>query len=254
MFDLTAGTIDRPFRDQHAAASIVSVSSHLMVLGSIAGALLFSVSDKLPEVPTLMAFVAEMPAPAPPPPPPPPPAVRAQREPQPTTPAPASGPTFLVPAEIPTGIQPESAIDLGDEGGVVGGVPGGIAGGVLGGILGGIVEGEPPPPPPRRPARIGGDIKAPALIYRVEPEYPWVAISGKISGTVILEATVNEAGEVTNVTVLRAIPLLDKSSIAAVKQWRYEPLLLNGAPAPFILTVTLTFSLDSKPGTAARAR
>lgn len=255
MFELTAGTIERPFREQHAAASIISVVSHVMVLGSTVAVMLFSVSDKLPEVPTMIAFVAEMPAPPPPPPPPPPPTVRAQREPPPATPAPASGPTFMVPAEVPTGIQPESAIDLDDEEGAVGGVPGGIASGVLGGVLGGIVEGEPPPPPlPRRPARVGGDIKAPALIHRVEPEYPWIAIGGKITGTVILEATVNEAGEVTNVTVLRAIPLLDKSSIAAVKQWRYEPLLLNGAPAPFILTVTLTFSLDSRPGTGAQAR
>jgi protein TonB len=117
---------------------------------------------------------------------------------------------------------------------------------VIGGILGGIVEGEPlPPPPPRRPARIGGEIKEPALLSRVEPVYPWIAISGKITGTVILEATVNEAGQVTDVKILRSIPLLDEPSIAAVKQWRYAPLLLNGAPSPFILTVTLTFSLKN---------
>jgi protein TonB len=247
MFDLTAGTIDRPFRDKHAAASIVSAMSHVMVLGSVIAALLFSVSDKLPEVPTMVAFVAEMPATPPPPPPPLPPTVRAQREPQPTRPAPASGPTFTVPAEIPTGIPPESALDLGGEGGVAGGVPGGIPGGVFGGVLGGMVSGEPPPPPPpRKPARVGGDIKVPALIHRVEPVYPTLAVSGKVVGTVILEATVNESGEVMNVTVLRSIPLLDKSSIAAVKQWRYEPLLLNGVPSPFILTVTLTFAIQQK--------
>ena len=142
MFDLTADTIDRPFRDKHAAATIVSATSHVMVLGSIIAAILFSVPDKLPEVPTMVAFVAEMPAPPPPPPPPLPPTVRAQRESQPTSPAPASGPTFTVPAEIPTGIPPESAVDLGGEGGVAGGVPGGIPGGVFGGVLGGIVSGE----------------------------------------------------------------------------------------------------------------
>jgi protein TonB len=245
MFDLTAGTIDRPFRDKHAAASIVSVTAHVMALGSIAAALLFSVSDRLPDVPKMIAFVADMPAPAPPPPPPPPPSVRAQSKPQPAMPAPASGPTFMVPAQVPMGIEPESAVNLGDEeGGVVGGVPGGIAGGVVGGMLGGIVSGEPPPPPPpRKPTRVGGDIKVPALVHRVEPEYPWVAISGKITGIVILEATVGPSGEVTDVTILRSIPLLDKPSIAAVKQWRYEPLLLNGVASPFILTVTLTFSL-----------
>ena len=83
----------------------------------------------------------------------------------------------------------------------------------------------------------------PALIQRVEPIYPPMAVAAKVTGMVILEATVNEAGNVTNVTVLRSLPLLDNAAIGAVKQWRYQPLLLNGAPFPFIVTVTLTFSL-----------
>jgi periplasmic protein TonB len=242
MFDLTSGTLDRPFLDTHSGATVVSVTTHLIVLGSIAAALLFGASGELPEVPTMMAFVAEAPAP-PLPPPPPPPSVRTQSKPQPTTPAPASGQTFAAPAEIPFGIQPEKAVDFDDEGGEVGGVPGGIPGGVVGGLLGTVLPDPAPPPPPRVPKRVGGDIQTPALIHRVEPYYPPIAVAGKVSGMVILEATVNEAGNVTDVTVLRSIPLLDKPAIDAVKQWRYQPLLLNGVPFPFILTVTLTFSL-----------
>jgi protein TonB len=101
----------------------------------------------------------------------------------------------------------------------------------------------PPPPPPAKPRRIGGDLQAPALLHRVDPDYPGVAVAGKVSGTVILEATVNEAGAVTDVKVLRSIILLDQAAIKAVKQWRYQPLMLNGQAVPFILTVTLTFSL-----------
>lgn len=243
MFDLTAGTIERPFRDKHATATVLSVAAHATVLGSIAWVLLFSISDKLPEVPTMMAFVAAAPAPAPPP-PPPPPAAKAVKAVQASKPAPTTGPTFTVPSEVPVGIQPESGIDLSDEGGVVGGVEGGIPGGVLGGILGGMVnEVPPPPPPPAKPRRVGGDLQAPALIRRVEPAYPGVAVAAKVTGTVILEATVNEAGAVTDVNVLRSIILLDQAAIKAVKQWRYEPLMLNGQPVPFILVVTLTFSL-----------
>jgi len=243
MFDLTAGTIDRPFLDKHSGATVVSVTSHIVVLGSIAAALVFGVSGELPEVPTMMAFVAEAPAP-PPLPPPPAPSVRTQSKPQPATPAPASGQTSIAPSEVPFGIQPErDAMDFDDEGGEVGGVPGGIPGGVVGGLLG-IVPPEPAPPaPPRVPKRVGGDIQTPALIERVEPTYPRMAVAAKVTGMVILEATVNEAGSVTNVTVLRSIPLLDGAAISAVKQWRYQPLLLNGVPFPFIVTVTLTFSL-----------
>jgi protein TonB len=244
MFDLTAGTIDRPFRDKHASATALSVATHAVVLGSIVWIMLFSISNTLPSVPTMMAFVAEAPPPSVPP-PPPPPAPKAAKSAEPSRPAPSTGPTFTAPAAIPVGIQPETAIDLGDEGGVVGGVEGGIPGGVLGGLLGGIVTEAPPPPPPAppKPKRVGGDLQAPALIRRVEPDYPGVAVSGKVSGTVILEATVNEAGIVSDVKVLRSIILLDQAAIKAVKQWRYQPLILNGQPVPFILTVTLTFSL-----------
>ncbi len=243
MFDLTADTLERPFRDKHVSATLFSIATHAAVLGSIAWVVLFSVNDTLPHVPAMMAFVAEAPVPSPPP-PPPPPASRGTRAAQPAKPVSTTGPTFTVPAEIPVGIQPETGIiDLGGEGGVVGGVEGGIPGGVLGGFLGGIVAEVLPPPPPPKPRRIGGDIQAPALLHRVEPNYPRVAISGKVSGTVILEATVNEAGAVTEVQVLRSILLLDQAAVRAVKQWRYQPLVLNGQPVPFILVVTLTFSL-----------
>jgi protein TonB len=116
---------------------------------------------------------------------------------------------------------------------------------VLGGVLGGMVtEKMPPPPPaPAQPRRIGGDLQAPALVHRVEPDYPPVAVAAKVTGMVILEATVNEAGAVTDVKVLRSILLLDQAAIRAVKQWRYQPLMLNGQPVPFILTVTVSFSL-----------
>ncbi len=245
MFDLTAGTADRPFRDKHASATAVSIVTHAVILGSIVWVMLFSISDTLPDVPSMMAFVAEAPPPTVPP-PPPPPAPKAVKPAEPSRPAPTTGPTFTAPAAIPVGIRPETALDLGDEGGVVGGVEGGIPGGVLGGVLGGMVtEVLPPPSPPAppKPRRVGGDLQAPALIHRVEPDYPGVAVSGKVSGTVILEATVNEAGLVTDVKVLRSIILLDKAAIKAVQQWRYQPLILNGEPVPFILTVTVTFSL-----------
>jgi protein TonB len=243
MFDLTAGTIDRPFRDKHTPATAFSVATHVAALGTIIWVVMFSLSDKLPRVPTMMAFVAEAPAPAPPP-PPPPPAARAAKPAQTAKPASTAGPTFVAPAEVPVGIQPESGIDLRDEGGVVGGVEGGIPGGVLGGLLGGMVsEAPPPPPPPAAPRRVGGDIQAPALVHRVEPVYPPIAVAGKVTGTVILEATVDETGVVTDVKPLRSIPLLDKAAITAVRQWRYQPLVLNGENVPFILVVTLTFSL-----------
>ena len=100
-----------------------------------------------------------------------------------------------------------------------------------------------PPPVPSAPIRVGGDIAPPTLLYRVNPDYPLIAIGAKKEGIVILEATVNTEGRVTDVRVLRSEPLLDKAAVDAVKQWRYSPLQLNGRAEPFILTVTVSFSL-----------
>jgi len=91
--------------------------------------------------------------------------------------------------------------------------------------------------------RIGGELQAPALVERVEPEYPPIAIQAQVQGIVILEAVVGHNGRVEDVRVLRSIPLLDKAAITAVRQWRYSPLLLNGTPERFVLTVTVSFSL-----------
>jgi protein TonB len=91
--------------------------------------------------------------------------------------------------------------------------------------------------------RVGGQIKAPALISRVEPVYPQLAQAGHLEGVVILEATVDEAGCVAYVRVLRSAGLLDDAAVGAVRQWRYSPLTLNGHPESFVLTVTVAFHL-----------
>jgi protein TonB len=182
-------------------------------------------------------------APPPPPPPPPPAGVRAQPR-TPVAPRPAEEPArFVAPIEVPTEIKPEEGLDLGVEGGVPGGVEGGVPGGVVGGVVGGLPTEAATPV---KAVRIGGKMKAPALLHRVNPEYPELALAARVTALLILEATVGEDGQVRDVTVLRGQPLFDPAAVAAVKQWRYRPLLLNGVPTPFILTVTLKFSIEGR--------
>jgi protein TonB len=148
--------------------------------------------------------------------------------------------------EAPNTIAPETGLEGGEfesariDAGFEHGIPGGIAGGIVGGF-----EKAPPPPPPARvePVRVGGEIFAPRLVHRVEPEYPPIAVSALIEGMVILEATVDKTGAVRDARVLRSHGVLDEAAVRAVEQWRYEPLLLNGMPTPFVLTVTVSFSL-----------
>jgi protein TonB len=102
----------------------------------------------------------------------------------------------------------------------------------------------PPPPPPPAPLRVGGDIKEPKKARHVNPIYPKIAQAAKVSGVVILEATISKEGEVRDVKVLRSIPMLDNAAIDAVRQWRYTPPLLNGVPVDVIMTVTVNFTLN----------
>ena len=81
----------------------------------------------------------------------------------------------------------------------------------------------------------------------MEPVYPQIARAAAVQGVVILELVIGEDGAVSNARVLRSIPLLDQPALDAVRQWRYEPTLLNGVPTPVIMTVTVNFSLPPSP-------
>ena len=249
MFDLITDTSERPLRRRSLGSTIAAIALHLVILAVVVVLPLLMATNQLPAVvPTMLAFVAAQPVAPPPPPPPPPPRAATVADRRVAQSAPTTG-QFVAPIEAPAEVQPERVAQVADAG-VLGGVEGGVPGGVVGGIVGGIVEGvaalpPPPPPPPRKPVRIGGQITAPALVRRVEPVYPDIAAVAKLSGTVILEANVGTDGCVESVKVLRSRhTLLDQASVEALKQWQYSPLVLNGIPTPFVLTVTFTFSVQ----------
>ncbi len=91
------------------------------------------------------------------------------------------------------------------------------------------------------PARIGGQVREATRTLYVEPVYPEIARRAGVSGVVILEAVIDPQGNVTDVNVLRSIPLLDEAAMHAVRQWKYGPTLLNGVPVPIVMTVTVRF-------------
>jgi protein TonB len=219
----------------------VSIAVHAIVLLAVVVVPLLT-SEELPE-PTsaVRAFFVEPAAPPPPPPPPPPPApksaVAPKTPPKAMTDAP---PKFTAPVEVPAEIKPEEGLDLGVEGGVAGGVEGGVPGGVVGGVVGGLPDAPPPP----QAVRVGGQIKEPKKLKNVAPVYPDIAKQARVQGVVILECTISPQGRVTDVKVLRGIPLLDDAAKEAVRQWVYSPTLLNGVPVPVIMTVTVNFRLQ----------
>lgn len=154
------------------------------------------------------------------------------------------GVRLAAPVDIPVGIVEEENFGAGgSEFGIPGGADYGEAGaGVAANIMGqafyGLVGEEEP-----APVRAIGEVKAPRLVRRVEPDYPELAQKARIEGVVVLEATTDVYGRVTGVRVLRSIPLLDEAAVAAVRQWVYEPLMINGRPRPVTFTVTVRFVL-----------
>jgi len=101
----------------------------------------------------------------------------------------------------------------------------------------------PGAPGAMQPVRVGGQVKAPTQIKKVQPVYPAEAQAAKVQGIVIMEATIGVDGRVTDAKVLRSVPLLDQAAVDAVRQWEYTPTLLNGTAVPIIMTVTVTFNL-----------
>jgi TonB family protein len=61
---------------------------------------------------------------------------------------------------------------------------------------------------------------------------------------VIIEATIDETGRVSNAKILRSIPLFDQAAIDAVMQWEFTPTRVNGVFVPVVMTVTVGFTLD----------
>jgi TonB family protein len=103
---------------------------------------------------------------------------------------------------------------------------------------------RPGRPAPDGTLRVGGEIRAPQKVYNVSPVYPQEAQDARVQGIVIIEAKIAADGSVAEAWVLRSIPMLDGAALDAVRQWRYSPTLLNGAPVPVIMTVTVNFTLS----------
>ena len=239
------------------STTAVSAIGHVAVLIVLAIPALYA-TDTLPTPKETMAFFVSTA-----PPPPPPPSAPVAAAPRTVPPKAArvaplravSQPPRAVaaaPIEAPAEITPETGFEgiassnVAEQAGFEYGVAGGVAGGIVGGLESGVPPPPPPVPTPRAPVRVGGEITTPRLLHRVEPVYPLLAQRALVQGVVILEATVDRAGRVDEIRVLRSHSLLDDAAVEAVREWVYEPLMLNGRPEPFVLTVTLSFSVPTE--------
>jgi protein TonB len=158
-----------------------------------------------------------------------------------------SSPGPRTPIEAPDTIRPEDpvtppstpigAVDTGFPAGFGPGEPGGTA----------LTPPAPPPPEPAKPQpqaiRAAQLPELPRKIADAHPVYPEVARQARVEGTVILEAVIDTSGRVTQLRVLRSVPLLDQAALEAVRQWRYTPSTYGGRPVSVLMTITVRFTL-----------
>jgi TonB family protein len=81
------------------------------------------------------------------------------------------------------------------------------------------------------------------LLSRVEPVYPPGAQTNHMEGIVVVRVTVDKGGNVYKVENVSGPPVLVPAAAEAVKQWRYQPYLLNGEAIEVESTVEISFTL-----------
>jgi TonB family protein len=108
----------------------------------------------------------------------------------------------------------------------------------------GVTPGAPMARPPQR-IRVGGNVQATKLIKMARPEYPAELQQLGIQGAVVIRAVISTTGELLNLEAINADvdARLVKAALDAVRQWQYQPTLLNGQPVEVVTTITVDFQL-----------
>ena len=91
---------------------------------------------------------------------------------------------------------------------------------------------------------MGGNVQAAKLIRQPKPIYPPLAKQARISGHVMLNAIIGKDGTIQNLTVASGHPLLVQNAMEAVKQWVYQPTLLNGEAVEVVTQIDVNFTLS----------
>jgi TonB family protein len=98
--------------------------------------------------------------------------------------------------------------------------------------------------------RLEAKAMAGLLVNRVSPVYPPLARQARIQGTVVLHVIVGADGSITDLTLVSGHPMLAPAAIAAVRQWKYQPYMLNGKAAEVETQVVVNFTLQGSPASA----
>lgn len=124
---------------------------------------------------------------------------------------------------------------------------GGSPDGIFGSIdksLHRVVPTIAPPPTIKREFKTSSMLEG-SLIRKVQPVYPPLARSARISGSVVVAALIGKDGTMVNVKALSGHPMLVQAAVQAVSQWRYRPYVLNGEAIEVETQITVNFILGN---------
>jgi TonB family protein len=93
------------------------------------------------------------------------------------------------------------------------------------------------------PVSVSEDIAEEHLLNRIEPDYPEDAREQRLQGTVILNINVGKDGAVHSLSRVAGDSELALLAAKAVRQWKFTPLVRDGASVSFESQVTLSFAL-----------
>jgi TonB family protein len=99
-------------------------------------------------------------------------------------------------------------------------------------------------PPSKNHAPISVKSTSMTLVNKAVPVYPVEAKKARVTGTVVLDAVIGKDGSVENLRVVKGPSMLQQSALDAVRQWRYQPYLLNGDPVEVKTSINIMYSLS----------
>jgi TonB family protein len=98
-------------------------------------------------------------------------------------------------------------------------------------------------PAPQR-IRVGGNVQQTRLVRQPKPIYPPEAKMARIQGTVKMRAVISKDGRIQQLELISGHPWLAAAAIEAVKNWVYEPTLLNENPVEVVTQIDVNFTLS----------
>jgi periplasmic protein TonB len=98
---------------------------------------------------------------------------------------------------------------------------------------------------PQGPIQLPENATAPVALSNPQPSYPEQARGAGVEATVVVKFVVTEAGDVTNVVIVRGHPLFDEAVLSAIRSWRYKPALFEGRPIPVYRVVRIPFKIKT---------